>query len=157
MIADITRDGIYVTPRIDSLTSVGAERSRAMNSGDVVMAVSGACGLPAILAVDACIHDGFVGFRSLSEAIRAEYLYTFLAVIRGDTEKQAVGATFQNLKTDQIRAWKVPIPPIQVQDSFVEHAMSLRRLDDDMAFASMCSESTFQSLLAGVFSEGLAT
>ncbi len=153
MIADITRDGIYVTPRIDSLTPVGAERSRPMNCGDVVMAVSGACGLPAILAVDACIHDGFVGFRSLSERIRAEYLYTFLAVIREETEKQAVGATFQNLKTDQIRAWKVPIPPIRIQDSFVERAKSLRRLGDDMARASRYSESVFQSLLARMFGE----
>jgi restriction endonuclease S subunit len=128
-----------------------------MNRGDVVMAVSGACGLPAILAVDACIHDGFVGFRSLSERIRAEYLYTFLAVIREETEKQAVGATFQNLKTDQIRVWKIPIPPIQIQDSFVERARSLRRLGDNMAHASGYSDSTFQSILAGVFSDGRAT
>lgn len=151
MIADITRDGMYVTPRIDSLTPAGAERSRPMNCGDVVMAVSGACGLPAILAVDACIHDGFVGFRSLSERIRAEYLYTFLAVIREETEKQAVGATFQNLKTDQIRVWKIPIPPIQTQDSFVECAKSLRRLGDASAHASRYSDSTFQSLLSGCF------
>jgi restriction endonuclease S subunit len=155
MIADITRDGIYVTPRIDSLTPAGAERSRPMKCGDVVMAVSGACGLPAILAVDACIHDGFVGFRSLNERIRAEYLYTFLAVIREETEKQAVGATFQNLKTDQIRAWKIPIPPIQIQDSFVARAKSLRRLGDDIAHASRYADSTFQSLLTLVFGEAV--
>ncbi len=156
MIADITRDGMYVTPRIDSLTPSGAERSRPMNCGDVVMAVSGACGLPAILAIDACIHDGFVGFRSLSKNIRGEYLYTFLSVIRQDTEKQAVGATFQNLKTDQIKAWRIPIPPVQIQNSFVERAKSLRRLGDNMACASRYSDSTFQSLLARVFSEGKA-
>ena len=155
MIADITRDGIYVTPRIDSLTPAGAERSRPMKCGDVVMAVSGACGLPAILAVDACIHDGFVGFRSLNERIRAEYLCTFLAVIREETEKQAVGATFQNLKTDQIRAWKIPIPPIQIQDSFVARAKSLRRLGDDIAHASRYADSTFQSLLTLVFGEAV--
>jgi restriction endonuclease S subunit len=120
MIADITRDGIYVTPRIDSLTPAGAERSRPMNRGDVVMAVSGACGLPAILAVDACIHDGFVGFRALSDKVRPEYLYTFRAVMREQTRMQAVGATFQNLKTDQIREWRVPIPPTHSQDSFVD-------------------------------------
>jgi type I restriction enzyme S subunit len=78
MISDITRDGAYVTPRTDSLTIEGANRSRPMKAGDVVMAVSGAVGLPAILTIDACIHDGFVGFRNLRREITAQCFYYFL-------------------------------------------------------------------------------
>jgi hypothetical protein len=54
MIADITRDGMHVRPQIDTLTEEGAKRSRPMRAGSVVMAVSGAVGLPAILEIDAC-------------------------------------------------------------------------------------------------------
>lgn len=109
MIADITRDGVYVTPRIDSLTEEGALKSRPMKAGEVVMAVSGAVGLPAILAIDACIHDGFVGFRSLRKDISPAFFYSYLAALRHVSVSQAVGATFQNLKTDQVRIWRVPL------------------------------------------------
>ena len=44
MIADITRDGWTVTPRIDSLTELGT-MSRPVKAGTIVMAVSGNVGL----------------------------------------------------------------------------------------------------------------
>jgi restriction endonuclease S subunit len=55
MIADITRDGMWVTPKIDSLTEEGAKRSRPMNAGDVVMAVSASPGLPACARKEAIL------------------------------------------------------------------------------------------------------
>jgi type I restriction enzyme M protein len=40
MVADITRDGMYTTPRIDSLTEEGALRSRPMKKGEVIITVA---------------------------------------------------------------------------------------------------------------------
>src|SRR6267154_2252382 len=113
MIADITRDGKYVTPLIDSLTAEGAKKSRPMARGDVVMAVSGAVGLPAILAVDACIHDGFVGFRDLSPIILPSFLYHFLLDGRVGNQAQGTGAIWSNLTTDQVKAFEVPVLPLE--------------------------------------------
>lgn len=62
MVADLTRDGWFTTPKIDSLTIDGAKKSRPVKSGTIVMAVSGNVGLVSRLQVDACIHDGFVAF-----------------------------------------------------------------------------------------------
>jgi type I restriction enzyme S subunit len=45
MVADVTRDGWSVTPRIDSLTEEGATFSRPVSAGTVVMAVSGDVGV----------------------------------------------------------------------------------------------------------------
>jgi type I restriction enzyme S subunit len=154
MIADITRDGVYVTPSIDSLTLEGAKKSRPMAAGDVVMAVSGAVGLPAILAVDACIHDGFVGFRTLNNAITSEYLYSFLNAYRRHSVSQAVGATFQNLKTDQIKDWLVPLPPLAAQHQFQQTASELRGLNRHQSHATTMAVTTFQSLLHRTFQAG---
>ncbi len=121
MVADITRDGTYVTPKIDTLTEEGAKASRAMPAGSVVMAVSGAPGLPAILNVDACIHDGFVGFRNLNEHLDAAFFLGFLLAMRNKNTVQAIGATFQNLKTGQIKNWFVPIPPPELQRNYVSY------------------------------------
>jgi type I restriction enzyme S subunit len=71
MVEDVTRDGMYVTPQIDSLTEEGAEKSRWMKKGDVVVAASGKPGVPTILQVNCCIHDGFIGLRDLSEEINS--------------------------------------------------------------------------------------
>jgi type I restriction enzyme S subunit len=130
MVADLTRDGMYVTPQIDSLTEEGAKQSRWMKKGDVVIAVSGNPGLPAILSTNACIHDGFVGFRNLRNDLAMNtYLYHFLQFNKENTHSQAVGAIFKNLSTDQIREWDIPLPPLSKQkqiEAILEKAEAAR-------------------------------
>lgn len=116
MVADVTRDGKYVTPRIDSLTQEGAALSRPMQKGDLVIAVSGNPGLSAILEIDACIHDGFVGLRNLNKArTSVDYLYRYLMFFKEQINSKAVGAIFKNLTTHQIADIKIPLPPLEEQ------------------------------------------
>lgn len=116
MVADVTRDGKYVTPRIDSLTKEGAALSRPMQKGDLVIAVSGNPGLPAILETDACIHDGFVGLRNLDKTrISVDYLYCYLIFFKEQINNKAVGAIFKNLTTHQIADIEIPLPPLEEQ------------------------------------------
>ena len=70
-----------------------------MKKGDVIITVSGNPGLPTILAVDACIHDGFVGLRNINENANREYLYLNLLQQHSINWKQSVGAVFKNLTT----------------------------------------------------------
>ena len=119
MVADITRDGMHATPLIDSLTELGAARSRPMSKGDVIITVSGNPGLPTILAIDACIHDGFVGLRDLSKDVLAEYLYFALLALHARHGSLSVGAVFRNLTTDQVREFKFALPPLATQRQIV--------------------------------------
>lgn len=119
MVADITRDGMYTTPKIDSLTELGAGKSRPMKSGEVIITVSGNPGLPTILAVDACIHDGFVGLRELNKDVLSEYLYFSLLALHGRHGSQSVGAVFKNLTSDQIREFTISLPPLATQQTIV--------------------------------------
>jgi type I restriction enzyme, S subunit len=127
MIADITRDGKYVAPTIDSLTEKGAKKSRPMSKGSVVMAVSGAVGLPAILAVDACIHDGFVGFRNLEPSILPAFLYHVLLENRSENRAQGTGAIWSNLTTDQVKQFQIPILPINLQQELIDRLANVER------------------------------
>ena len=120
MVADITRDGMYATPQIDSLTYEGAKKSRPMKKGDVIITVSGNPGLPTILAKDACIHDGFVGLRDLkSDLVIPAYLYFNLLARHEIHGSQSVGAVFKNLTTHQIRDFEIPLPPLTTQQAIV--------------------------------------
>lgn len=125
MIADITRDGMEVTPLIDSLTVEGAKKSRPMAAGDVVMAVSGAVGLPAILKVDACIHDGFVGFRQLDKKVRPEYLYHILLSQMENNKARGTGAIWSNLTTDYVKNIQIKVPTLAEQDTILTQVRAI--------------------------------
>jgi type I restriction enzyme S subunit len=154
MVADLTRDGKVVSARIDTLTELGAKQSRSMTAGDVVIAVSGAPGLPAILAHDACIHDGFVGLRELDrERLDADFLYAYLTFIRATSNGQAVGAIFKNLTTDQIKGIDVPELPLAEQRRIAEVLDRAEALRAKRRAALAQLDSLTQSLFLDLFGD----
>lgn len=152
MIADITRDGIFVTPKIDTLTELGAKQSRPMKAGEVVMAVSGVVGLPAILEVDACIHDGFVGFRDLNKKFAPIFFLTLLQLIQEQSKSQASGAIWQNLTTAQVKEWKLICPPYNLQSSFNQIVKKYFIHTKRIVEAERQTEHLFQSLINKIYS-----
>ncbi len=147
MVADITRDGWLVTPRIDSLTIEGAKRSRPVPAGTVVMAVSGNVGLVSRLAIDACVHDGFVAFAHLNEArLEPGFLLALLHLSQAAHERSKAGAIFINLTTTDIKAMRLPTPPLALQREFACRVAAIEKLkttyraslaDMDALFASL--------------------
>lgn len=129
MVADVTRDGWIVTPMIDSLTEAGAKLSRPIKAGTVVMAVSGEVGVPSMLSIDACIHDGFVGFADLDDTVvKPLYLMVALSMLRITHEGRKAGAIFQNLTTYDVKNMEIPIPPIDEQEKFANAFRSIGRM-----------------------------
>ena len=84
------------------------------------MAVSGAVGLPAVLQTDACIHDGFVGFRRLDERVRPYYLYHVLLSQMANNKAKGTGAIWSNLTTDYVKNIQISVPSLQEQDWILE-------------------------------------
>lgn len=154
MVSDLTRDGMYVTPKIDFLTTEGATKSRPMIKGDLILAVSGNPGEPCILNVNACIHDGFVGFRDLDiSKAYTPYLYHFFKYNKEKSKAQAVGAIFKNLNTDQIKGIKIPLPPLSHQQkitNILDAADALR--ENDKALLAKYDELT-QALFLDMFGD----
>lgn len=128
MVSDLTRDGLWVDATTDSLTVEGAKSSRPMPAQSVVMAVSGAPGLTAILNHDACIHDGFVGLRDLHTDLLPEFVAFTLNLLRAKNDQQAVGAVFRNLTTDQVKAISIPLPPIELQQQFQAFLLQVKKV-----------------------------
>ena len=79
MVQDVTRDGKWVTPSIDSLTEEGAKLSRPCPAGTLTIVCSGAVGVVSFLAVDACIHDGFLALVEIEEdTVTKDFLFHVL-------------------------------------------------------------------------------
>lgn len=121
MVEDITRDGKYVTPRVDFLTEAGAKLSRPMKKGDLVVVCSGTVGVPSLLAVDACIHDGFLGFRKIDNSIYKEFLYYLFLSLRSKFESSAThGGIFTNLTTTGVKDLLFTLPPKNEQEKIAK-------------------------------------
>lgn len=130
MVADLTRDGKYVTPQIDSLTEEGARKSRPTKNGTVVMAVSGNVGLTSVLAIDACIHDGFIAFNSLNiTKILPEFLQELMMFLKSTHANRQAGAIFQNLTTSQIKEMVIPLPPLSIQKKYLKIARKIGEME----------------------------
>lgn len=154
MVADLTRDGMYVTPQIDFLTEEGAELSRPMKKDDVVIAVSGNPGLPSILKSDACIHDGFVGLRNLNSIkILNEYLYYFLLFNKLETKSKAVGAIFKNLTTDQIKKIDIPLPDLKTQKKITQVLEQADKARQQRKAANALTDQFLQSSFLSLFGD----
>jgi type I restriction enzyme S subunit len=157
LIADITRDGKFVTPQIDSLTGEGAKLSRPMPRGSLVLAISGSYGVPAFLAVDACIHDGFIGFRDVSSEISEEYLFLVMLWRKPYFDSVVKDSGLKNLTTDHLKNMSVPVPSLAVQNRIVAKVDELMALCDQLEAQLTTTEADSRRLLEAVLHEALAS
>lgn len=152
MVADITRDGWFVTPRIDSLTVEGAKRSRPVPAGTVVMAVSGNIGLVSRLSIDACVHDGFVAFTKLDERrCQPGFLLALLHYSKALHERNKAGAIFINLTTTDIKAMALPIPPGKLQLDFALRVREVGKIKAAERVSLQALETLFATLQQRAF------
>jgi type I restriction enzyme S subunit len=157
MVSDLTRDGLWVDATTDSLTDEGAKASRPMPAQSVVVAVSGAPGLTAILNHDACIHDGFVGLRDLNAELLPEYVAFTLNLLRAKNDQQAVGAVFRNLTTDQIKAISIPVPPVELQKQFRSFLMQVKTVQQDIVKSKQLLDELTRTMAVDAFTGELTT
>jgi hypothetical protein len=156
LIADITRDGKHVTPKIDSLTDEGARLSRPMPRGSLVLAISGSYGVPAFLAIDACIHDGFIGFRDVSPEISLEYLFYVMLWRKPYFDSVVKDSGLKNLTTDHLKQMSVPVPSLAEQHRVVEKVEELLALCDRLETQLTTAQTERRRLLEAVLHQALA-
>jgi type I restriction enzyme S subunit len=127
MVQDVTRDGKWVTPCIDSLTEEGAQLSRPCPAETLTIVCSGTVGVVSFLAVDACIHDGFLALIDIDESVvTKDFLFHTLSTLREQFEKGAThGGIFTNLTTAGIKVFKVNSPNTAEQKRIAECLTSL--------------------------------
>lgn len=127
MTADMNRDGKVVFPCIDFLTEEGAQKSRMLPKGSLVMICSGGVdtvGLPSFLGVDACIHDGIIGLSNLDRKLCIpEFLYYYLKINQFNLNANAThGGVFVNLTTDILKKFSLDLPSLDIQEKLVKKA-----------------------------------
>jgi type I restriction enzyme S subunit len=127
MISDISKEeGKFISKTRDTVTEEGAKKSRFLKAGTLILSNSGTVCVPKILAVDGCIHDGFVAFPDLTKNLEMLYLYYYFDYIRPKIiQENRQGVTQVNLNTNIVRNIDVPFPPLNEQRRIVSRVEEL--------------------------------
>ena len=104
----------------------GFDKSKKVFVGDLIVSNSATPGLPKFMAIDACVHDGWLIIRDIKEATK-DFLYYNFINIRRELSNQANGSVFMNLKTDIVKNFTIKLPNLRTQNKIVE---ILKSLDD---------------------------
>ena len=94
----------------------GLKKTVFLKAGSLVLSNSATPGLPKVLDIDTCIHDGWLYFPS--SKFSNEYLYLYFKYIRNNLVALGNGSVFTNLKTDILKNYPTNLPTDDVLNKF---------------------------------------
>lgn len=108
-ISDVTSlETPFVTDIKDHIIEEGLKKTVFLKAGSLVLSNSATPGVPKILDVDSCIHDGWLYFPT--SKFSKEYLYLYFKYIRQQLVNLSNGSVFNNLKTDILKGYPTILP-----------------------------------------------
>jgi len=121
-IGDTKVDSKFVESTVEKITKEGASKSRLVHKGDFILSNSMSFGRPYILAIDGCVHDGWLILSNVDKYFFKDYLYYLLTspLVSRQFSSKATGALVNNLNSDKVGSTLIPIPPIEIQKKIVE-------------------------------------
>ncbi|BBU35655.1 type I restriction endonuclease subunit S [Veillonella sp. S12025-13] len=143
-IADATSDpSRYIWGTNEYIINKGVSKSVKVDPETLIVSNSATPGLPKIMKIEACVHDGWLVFSNYRGVTR-DFLYYKFIDIRRMLVNQANGSVFQNLKTDIVRDFNIKIPSIDVQNCIVN---ILSKLDEKIELNSAINKNLLQQSL----------
>ena len=116
-ISDVSSlDTPYVYNIREHIKVEGLKKTVLLRKKSLVLSNSATPGIPKILAVDSCIHDGWLYFPE--SKLSQEFLYLFFNYIRPNLVSLGNGSVFTNLKTDIIKNYNFFLPTNEVLMKF---------------------------------------
>ncbi|MEE0651870.1 MAG: restriction endonuclease subunit S [Segatella copri] len=116
----------YISSTSEYIIKEGISKSRIVHPGDLIVSNSATPGLPKFMAIEACVHDGWLIIRDL-DGIDKVFLYYVFINIRRRLSNQANGSVFMNLKTDIVKDFVIKLPTLDDQRRIASILSSLDR------------------------------
>ena len=115
-----TTESMYITETAQRIKSEGMKKSRYVVPGDFLLSNSMSFGRPYILAINGCVHDGWLIMSDFKETFNELYLYH--AIRSDDVQYQfsgkVNGATVKNLNSELVKNTFIKVPPMELQEQF---------------------------------------
>ena len=116
-ISDVTSlSSPFILEIKEHIKETGVKKTVFLKAGELVLSNSATPGIPKILDVDSCIHDGWLYFPK--SEFSKYYLYLFFKHIRSELIALGNGSVFTNLKTDILKAFPATKADAQTLKNF---------------------------------------
>ena len=128
-----TTDSMYITQTAQKIIPEGMKKSRYVKPGDFLLSNSMSFGRPYILAIDGCIHDGWLVLRDDNNVFDKRFLYYYLSskTTYEKFKSLAVGGVVNNLNSEMVRNVDVPVPNKDEQVKVADLMDKLSSVIDD--------------------------
>ena len=116
-ISDVTSlSAPFVLSIAEHIREEGLSKTVFLKAGSLVLSNSATPGIPKILDLNTCIHDGWLYFPK--SQLSNEYLYLLFKEIRPKLLNLGNGSIFTNLKTDILKNFEISIPEKMILSNF---------------------------------------
>lgn len=132
-IGDAPKQGNYITKTAEKIIPEGLSKTREVHPGDLILSNSMTFGKPYIMAIDGCIHDGWLLIRDTKKIFDLKFLCVLLGTehMLNQYRSMAAGSTVNNLNKDLVGKTIVLFPKSDEQKligSFFEYLNTLINL-----------------------------
>ncbi len=128
-----TTDSMYITETAQKIIPEGMKKSRYVKPGDFLLSNSMSFGRPYIMAIDGCIHDGWLVLRDDKELFDKRFLYYYLSskTTYEKFKSMAVGGVVNNLNSEMVRGVNVPVPNKEEQADIANLLDRVKKVIDE--------------------------
>lgn len=129
-IGDAPKHGNYITKTTEKIRPEGLSKTRQVQPGDLILSNSMSFGRPYIMAINGCIHDGWLLIRDTEKKFDLSYLCQLLGTSQMIEQYKAfaAGSTVNNLNKELVGNTVVSIPPLAEQQKIGSYFQSLDNL-----------------------------
>lgn len=157
IIGDLNDGVVYSTEK--SITEEGLADSSAklVPAGAILIAMYGSIGKMGIAGVPMATNQAIAFALPNQDLVLPSYLFWFLSSQREQFLSQGKGATQQNISQTLLKAWQIPVPPLDEQRRIVEtledHLSRLDKALADLEVAARRSQHLFLAALEKAIEE----
>ena len=143
---------IYLTKTKEHIIEEGLKKTRFIHSGSLIFANCGvSLGFARIITFDGCIHDGWLAFDNISNAINKIFLLKSLNFCTQYFRETAPDGTQPNLNTGIMKAFAQIIPPLALQQEFADKIEAIEKQKALIKQSITQTETLFNARMAYYF------
>ncbi len=122
-IGDAPEQGNYITQTAEKIIPEGISKTREVHPGDLILSNSMSFGKPYIMAIDGCIHDGWLLIRDTNKVFDLKFLCILLGTdnMLNQYRAMAAGSTVNNLNKELVGGTTVSFPVLDEQQQIGEY------------------------------------
>lgn len=129
-IGDVSKASRYITKTKEKIIPSGEKYSRRVYAGDLILSNSMSFGRPYIMAIEGCIHDGWLVIRDENKLFNLEYLLQLLSsdFMLEQYKALASGGVVINLNSELVQSTTVYVPILAEQEKIGAYFQNLDNL-----------------------------